>query len=67
MWLVCSDEDDDDKHALLYLPITPEIEDVEDSHTADQQQVITSVRTHPSVLLQLLCPYLCNRCYLATC
>lgn len=32
-----SDEDEDDKHALLYLPISPEIEDVEESHAADQQ------------------------------
>jgi len=34
---VCSDEDEDDKRALLYLPISPEIEDVEESHAADQQ------------------------------
>ena len=34
---VCSDEDDDDRHVLLYLPISPEIEDVEDSHAAEQQ------------------------------
>jgi len=34
---VCSDEDEDDKRALLYLPISPEIEDVEECHAADQQ------------------------------
>jgi len=34
---VYSDEDDDDKNALLYLPISPEIEDIEDSHATDQQ------------------------------
>jgi len=34
---VYSDEDEDDKNALLYLPISPEIEDIEDSHAADQQ------------------------------
>jgi len=32
-----SDEDEDDRSALLYLPICPEIEDVEESHAADQQ------------------------------
>jgi len=32
-----SDEDDEDNKALLYLPISPEIEDVEESHAADQQ------------------------------
>ena len=41
---VFSDEDDeDDKHALLYLPITPEIEDVEESHTAEQQVLLLTV------------------------
>jgi len=34
---VYSDEDEDDKTILLYLPISPEIEDVEESHAADQQ------------------------------
>lgn len=34
---MCSDEDEDDKNALLYLPISPEIEDIEESHAADQQ------------------------------
>ena len=34
-----SDEDEDDRIVLLYLPISPEIEDVEESHAADQQVI----------------------------
>jgi len=32
-----SDEEDDNRSSLLYLPISPDIEDVEESHAVDQQ------------------------------
>ena len=37
LYFVVSDEDDEDSHALLYLPISPEIEDAEDSYNGEQQ------------------------------
>jgi COMPASS component SWD1 len=36
-FLSSDEEEDDDKNALLYLPISPEIEDIEESFTGDQQ------------------------------
>lgn len=39
-----SDEEEDDRNALLYLPISPEIEETEEALSAEQQVMTVSDR-----------------------